>query len=129
MYDHLLFLFFVPGCVFFMIKIQNVYWHSNDVYSHRPVIKNLGAAHRLNAQLERSSDPKWVNYSKSDRTSAKSIPLKNFPAPKTKTSFMQTLIIPLIDCGDVSYFVLNVDFLNKLDPLLNNCIRIILILA
>lgn len=38
---------------------------------------------------------------------------------------MQSLIIPLIDYGDVCYFNLNADLLNKLDRLLNNCIRFI----
>lgn len=37
---------------------------------------------------------------------------------------MQTLIILIIDYGDVSYFDLNAEILNKLDLFLNSCIRL-----
>lgn len=38
---------------------------------------------------------------------------------------VQTLIFPIIDYGDMCYFDLNADLLNKLDRLLNNCIRFV----
>ena len=51
--------------------------------------------------------------------------LRNFLPAKTKTMLRQTLIFPLTDYGDVCYFDLNVVLLDKLDRVLNNCIRYI----
>lgn len=51
--------------------------------------------------------------------------LKNFLPFKVKETLMQTLIFPIIDYGDVCYYDLNADLLNKLDRLLNNCIRFV----
>ncbi|KAJ8728174.1 hypothetical protein PYW08_016559 [Mythimna loreyi] len=51
--------------------------------------------------------------------------LRNFLPAKTKTMLVQTLIFPVIDYGDVCYFDLNAVLLDKLDRLLNNCIRFI----
>lgn len=51
--------------------------------------------------------------------------LRNFLPPKTKTMLVQTLIFPIIDYGDVCCYDLNADLLDKLDRLLNNCIRFV----
>ncbi|CAK1598320.1 unnamed protein product [Parnassius mnemosyne] len=51
--------------------------------------------------------------------------LKNFLPSAIKAMLVQSLIFPLIDYGDVCYFDLNADLLNKYDRLLNNCIRFI----
>ena len=51
--------------------------------------------------------------------------LKNLLPSNTKAMLMQTLVFPIIDYGDVCYFDLNADLLNKLDRLLNNCIRFV----
>lgn len=51
--------------------------------------------------------------------------LKNFLPPKTKITLMQPLIIHIIDYGDVYYLDLNADLLNKLDQLLDKCIRFV----
>lgn len=49
--------------------------------------------------------------------------LRNFLPSSVKTQLVQTLIFPIIDYADVCYYDLNADLLNKLDRLLNNCIR------
>ena len=51
--------------------------------------------------------------------------LKNLLPSNTKSMLVQALIFPIIDYGDVCYFDLNADLLNKLDRLLNNCIRFV----
>ncbi|KAJ8710105.1 hypothetical protein PYW07_009471 [Mythimna separata] len=51
--------------------------------------------------------------------------LRNFLPAKTKIMLVQTLIFPIIDYGDVCYFDLNAVLLDKIDRLLNNCIRFI----
>lgn len=51
--------------------------------------------------------------------------LKNFLPSSTKTMLVQSLIFPIIDYGDVCYFDLNADLLDKLDRLLNYCIRFV----
>jgi hypothetical protein len=51
--------------------------------------------------------------------------LKHFLPIKTKILLVQTLILPIIDYGDVCYPDLNGELLDKLDRLLNNCIRFI----
>lgn len=51
--------------------------------------------------------------------------LKNFLPRNTKTMLVQSLIFPIIDYGDVCYYDLNADLLNKLDRLLNYCIRFV----
>lgn len=61
------------------------------------------------------TDPTLDLLAQVTHVSQKRIPytLKNFLPPKTKTTIMEFLIVPLIDYGDVSYFDLNVDFLTK----------------
>ena len=51
--------------------------------------------------------------------------LKNFLPSHIKAMLVQALIFPIIDYGDVCYYDLNADLLNKLDRLLNNCIRFV----
>jgi hypothetical protein len=51
--------------------------------------------------------------------------LKHFLPIKTKVLLVQSLILPIIDYGDVCYPDLNEELLNKLDRLLNNCIRFV----
>ncbi|KAJ8732167.1 hypothetical protein PYW08_014897 [Mythimna loreyi] len=51
--------------------------------------------------------------------------LKNFLPAHIKALLVQSLIFPLIDYADVCYYDLNADLLNKLDRLLNNCIRFV----
>ena len=51
--------------------------------------------------------------------------LQNFIPIKTKVHLCQTLLLPLIDYGDVCYLDLTEDRLNKLDRLQNVCIRYI----
>lgn len=51
--------------------------------------------------------------------------LKHFLPTKTKISLVNTLLLPIIDYADVCFVDLNSDLLNKLDRLLNICIRFI----
>ncbi|KAJ8735149.1 hypothetical protein PYW08_014399 [Mythimna loreyi] len=51
--------------------------------------------------------------------------LKNFLPAHIKAMLVQSLIFPIIDYADVCYYDLNADLLNKLDRLLNNCIRFV----
>ena len=51
--------------------------------------------------------------------------LKNVLPSHIKKMLVQSLIFPIIDYGDVCYYDLNADLLNKLDRLLNNCIRFV----
>lgn len=51
--------------------------------------------------------------------------LKNFIPFKTKLMLIQSLVLPIIDYGDVCYPDLTNELLNKLERLLNNCIRFI----
>lgn len=51
--------------------------------------------------------------------------LKNMLPSNVKAMLVQTLIFPMVDYGDVCYYDLNADLLNKLDRLLNNCIRFV----
>ena len=51
--------------------------------------------------------------------------LRNLLPEKTKTILVQTLMFPIIDYGDVCYFDLNAVLLDKMDRVLNNCIRYI----
>lgn len=51
--------------------------------------------------------------------------LKNLLPAHIKAMLVQSLIFPMIDYGDVCYYDLNADLLNKLDRLLNNCIRFV----
>ncbi|CAH1645617.1 unnamed protein product [Spodoptera littoralis] len=50
---------------------------------------------------------------------------KNLLPPATKAMLVQALVLPIIDYADVCYYDLNADLLNKLDRLLNNCIRFV----
>ncbi|XP_022816535.1 peroxisomal multifunctional enzyme type 2-like [Spodoptera litura] len=51
--------------------------------------------------------------------------LKNFLPSSTKIMLVRSLVFPIIDYADVCYYDLNADLINKLDRLLNNCIRFI----
>lgn len=51
--------------------------------------------------------------------------LKNFLPIKTKICLVNSLMLPIIDYADVCFLDLNSDLLNKLDRLLNTCIRFI----
>ncbi|GFG37563.1 hypothetical protein Cfor_00288, partial [Coptotermes formosanus] len=51
--------------------------------------------------------------------------LKNFLPVNIKIMLVHTLIFPVIDYGDVCYFEVNADLLDKLDRILNNCIRFV----
>lgn len=53
------------------------------------------------------------------------IRLKNFLPVKTKIFLVNALLVPIIDYADVCFVDLNADQLNKLDRLLNTCIRFI----
>lgn len=50
---------------------------------------------------------------------------KHFLPTKAKLHLVNTLLLPIIDYGDVCYLDLNQVHLNKLDRLLNTCIRFI----
>lgn len=50
---------------------------------------------------------------------------KNFLPRETKVLLVQALILPVFDYADVCYLDMNANLLNKLDRLLNNCIRFI----
>lgn len=50
---------------------------------------------------------------------------KNFLPPNTKALLVRSLVLPVIDYADVCYSDLSQDLLNKLDRMLNNCIRFI----
>ena len=50
---------------------------------------------------------------------------KNILPSHIKAMLVQSLIFPILDYGDVCYYDLNADLLNKLDRLLNNCIRFV----
>lgn len=50
---------------------------------------------------------------------------KNFLPISTKITIIQTLVLPIIDYADVCYSDLSQILLDKLDRLLNNCIRFI----
>lgn len=51
--------------------------------------------------------------------------LKNFLPIKTKVTLARSLLTPILDYADVSYLDLNENLLDKLDRLLNLCIRFI----
>lgn len=51
--------------------------------------------------------------------------VKNLLPSTTKSMLVQALLFPIIDYADVCYYDLNADLLNKLDRLLNNCIRFV----
>lgn len=53
------------------------------------------------------------------------IRLKNFLPIKTKICLVNTMLLPIIFYADVSFVDLSEDHLNKLDRLLNTCIRFI----
>lgn len=50
---------------------------------------------------------------------------KHFLPISTKTTLVQSLVLPIIDYADVCYSDLSQELLNKMDRLLNNCIRFI----
>ena len=87
-----------------------------------PVVKDLGL--QIDSSLNWRAQVSYISQ-KVTGTLRVLYRLKNFLPSKTKTMLVQSLIFPLIDYGDVCCFDLNADLLNKLDRLLNNCIRFI----
>lgn len=51
--------------------------------------------------------------------------LKHFLPHKTKISLVNTLLLPIINYADICYINLSEELLNKLDRLLNTCIRFV----
>lgn len=51
--------------------------------------------------------------------------LKNFLPMNTKRILVQALLLPIIDYGDVCYIDLNRNLVNRLDRIINNCVRFI----
>lgn len=76
-----------------------------------------------NLELHINSTLDWQAHTHTHTRQAES----NYMSPGLISfkEFMQSLIVPLNDYGDVFYFDLNVDLLNKIDQLLNNCIEFV----
>lgn len=87
-----------------------------------PSVKNLGLY--MDSRLDWAVQV--LNVSRKVTGSLRALyRFKNFLPFKIKLMLVQALILPIIDYGDVCYLDLNADLLNKLDRLLNNCIRFI----
>lgn len=96
--------------------------YSNCPIPFSPVVKNLGLL--LDANLNWSAQVKEVSR-KFFASLHSIIRFKKFLPIKTKISLVNSLLLPIIDYADITYPDLNQDLLNKLDRLLNTCIRFI----
>lgn len=87
-----------------------------------PVVKNLGIL--VDTNLSWSAQVKEISR-KFFATLHSIIRFKNFLPISTKITLVNSLLLPIIDYADVSFLDLNQDLLNKLDRLLNTCIKFI----
>ena len=94
----------------------------NMVIPLSPHVKDLG----LNIDDTLNWNKQVCRISKNVTATLRSLyRFKHFLPAKTKTLLVQSLVLPVIDYADVCCSDLSYDLLNKLDRLLNNCIRFI----
>lgn len=94
----------------------------NSVISLSPHVKDLG----LYIDDTLSWNKQVAQVSQKVTYSLRSLyRFKHFLPSSTKITLVQSLVLPIIDYADVCYSDLSQELLNKLDRLLNNCIRFI----
>ncbi|KOB76606.1 putative RNA-directed DNA polymerase from transposon BS [Operophtera brumata] len=132
------------GNVINIVNSQNVRW-GNDYYmgptntkpptntnrkdekeSEEHVEKNNLIKLLMEAKIKLSWVPHIKELSRKFYATLHSIiRLKHFLPTSTKISLVNSLLLPIIDYADVAFLDLSEDLLNKLDRLMNTCIRFI----
>lgn len=96
--------------------------YENSVISLSPHVKDLG----LYIDGSLSWNKHVAQVSQKVTFSLRSLyRFKHFLPSSTKLTLVQSLVLPIIDYADVCYSDLSQELLNKLDRLLNNCIRFV----
>lgn len=96
--------------------------YNNSVIPFSHTVKDLGLL--IDSNLTWSSQINEVSR-KFYASLHSVIRFKNFLPLSTKISLVNTLLLPIIDYADICYLDISEEYLNKLDRLLNTCIRFI----